>query len=511
MELVTGISVPLDTPLDKVKALAARKLGWPVAAVQSMELMRRAIDARKKDDVRLVYSVALSRRAGETLPLYAPAPCAPLRHRPIVVGFGPAGMMCALVLAQAGLRPIVLERGLDVDTRTRKVREFWQNGQLDPQCNVQFGEGGAGAFSDGKLATGTGNKEWQRYVLATFVRHGAPPEIMYDAKPHVGTDRLVAVVKGIRQEILARGGDVYCGVTVQNVCEQNGLVTVQTTMGDMQSQHVVLAIGHSARDTYAALHAAGLALENKPFAVGVRIEHLQADISRALYGKQADHPALGPADYKLVCHTPYGGVYSFCMCPGGHVVASSAEENTVVTNGMSYSRRDGTNANAALLVGVDQQDYGTELFAGVRYQQQLERLAYTQGGGGYYAPCQRWQDFDRGTLSQSWGKVRPTYRPGVTPARLDEGLAPRIVNAMRWAMPHFAKQIVGYDNPDALLTGYETRSSSPVRIVRDPDMLSAVGHTGIYPCGEGCGYAGGIMSAATDGIRVAERIMEEVR
>ncbi len=500
--------MPLGTSLDKVKALAAKRLGWSVAAVQSMVLMRRAVDARKKGDIHLVYSVALSKRVGDTIPLYTPAVCAPTDYRPIVVGFGPAGMMCALVLAQAGLRPIVLERGLDVDTRTRKVQEFWQSGRLDPTCNVQFGEGGAGAFSDGKLATGTGNKEWQRYVLATFVRYGAPQEIMYDAKPHVGTDRLASVVKGIRQEIIARGGEVHWGVTVQDVREQNGLVTLRTTRGDLTTKHAVLAIGHSARDTYTALHTAGLVLENKPFAVGVRIEHLQADISRALYGKQADHPALGPADYKLVCHTPYGGVYSFCMCPGGHVVASSAEENTVVTNGMSYSRRDGTNANAALLVGVDQQDYGTELFDGVRYQQQLERLAYTQGGGGYLAPCQRWQDFERGTQSLSWGKVQPTYRPGVTAARLDQGLAPRLVNAMRWAMPAFAKQIVGYDDPDALLTGYETRSSSPVRIVRDPDRLSAVGFEGIYPCGEGCGYAGGIMSAATDGIRVAERIMQ---
>lgn len=508
MEIVSNLTVALDTTDDQLLALACRRIGWMASWVRTFVKMRRSIDARRHP-VKWVYTVALSREV-EAVPCYAPPVAASLAMRPVVVGFGPAGMLCALSLAESGLCPIVLERGYDVDTRTALVREFWRSGRLDPRCNVQFGEGGAGAFSDGKLNTGTGDKLMQRYVLETFVRHGADPSILVDAKPHVGTDKLARVVRGIRERIIALGGEVHFGEPVEDVVSQEDGVELVTPCARYRTQHAVLAVGHSARDTYQALYKRGYGMEGKPFAVGLRVEHLQEDVSRALYGADAGNPLLPPADYKLVSHTPYGGVYTFCMCPGGYVVASSSEEGTVVTNGMSYFVRDGRNANAAVLVGVTPDQLGGDLFAGMRLQEEMERRAYTLGGGDYRAPVQLLGDFVSGRCSASFGRVQPTYTPGTSFARLDEALPLDMTPAMRLAFADFGRKIKGYDAPDAVLTGFETRSSAPVRVLRGEDMR-AVGNPYVYPCGEGCGYAGGIMSAATDGLKVAEIIARSAR
>ena len=501
MEIVNNLALPLSATDEEVRASACRRVGWQPSTVKTFVVLRRSLDARKKP-IKWVYSVGLSRTV-EAVPCYAPRPSAPLPMPPVVVGFGPAGMMCALALAESGQRPIVLERGYDVDARTAAVAAFWHDGTLDADCNVQFGEGGAGAFSDGKLTTGTGNREMQRYVLETFVRYGAPADILIDAKPHVGTDKLCGVVKGIRERIVALGGEVHFGERVEDVRAVEGGVRLVTARAQYDTRHAVLAIGHSARDTYRMLSSRGYVMESKAFAVGVRVEHLQADVSRALYGAEYGNPLLPPADYKLVSHTPYGGVYTFCMCPGGYVVASSAEEGTVVTNGMSYMARDGVNANAAVLYGVTPDMLEDDVFAGMALQERLEREAYRLGGGGYRAPVQLLGDFVSARVSTAYGRVRPTYRPGVTFARLDEALPWDIALAMRLAFADFGRRIRGYDAPDALLTGFETRSSAPVRIIRD-EAMTALGNPYVYPCGEGCGYAGGIMSAATDGLRVAE-------
>lgn len=501
------LTVGLDTPQTQLKELAAKKLGIRPGAVRTFVLLRRSVDARHRDALKLVYSVGISTEV-ESVPCFQPPQAGALPHRPIVVGFGPGGMLCALVLAEAGLRPIVLERGDRVENRSRLVNSFWQGAPLDPECNVQFGEGGAGAFSDGKLNTGTGDKLSQRYVLETFVRYGAPEAILYDSKPHVGTDRLVQVVRGIRERILSLGGEIHFREGVQDVLPSADGVEVRTSCATYHTAHLVLAIGHSARDTYQMLSHRGFAMEAKPFSVGVRCEHRQKAVSRALYGAFADHPALGPADYKLVQHTPFGGVYSFCMCPGGVVVASSSEPGTVVTNGMSYSARDGVNANAALLVGVGPEDYGSDLFDGVRFQLQLEQKAFALGGEDYKAPCQCLGDFLAGHPTHAFGSVLPTYQPGVRFARLDEGLPTNVRDALRAAFAGFGRKIKGFDAPDTLLTGYETRSSSPLRILRNEQYRSLTSPH-VYPCGEGCGYAGGIMSAATDGIHVACQIIQE--
>ena len=503
-----NLSLDLDEDERTLKGRACRKLGWRPNEVATFLLARKSIDARRKDAIKLVYTVGLSKQR-ETLPLYTPSYVGARSRRPVVVGFGPAGMLAAYVLAQAGLEPLVLERGSSVDERTAKVQKFWQEGVLDTECNVQFGEGGAGAFSDGKLNTGTGDKLLQRTVLDLFVRHGAPERILYDAKPHVGTDKLKEVCRGVRQEIESLGGEIHFDEKMVDL-RLGAPHTVVTDRGEYLADDVILAIGHSARDTYQLLESLSFALSPKPFAVGVRAEHWQADLNRAMWGKYAFHPALGVADYRLVQHTPYGGVYSFCMCPGGYVVASSSDPDTVVTNGMSYSDRGGTNANAALLVGVDPADLDGSLWCGLRLQQELERQAYAMGGGGYFAPCCRWGDFRDGRLLGDFGKVSPTYRPGVKRAPLWEGLPPQVAMAIREAMPAFGRKIAGYDHPDALFTGYETRSSAPIRVERGEDM-QARSIEGIYPCGEGCGYAGGIMSAAVDGIRVAEQIVRRWR
>ena len=497
--ILHDLFLPLGSELQEVRAAAISKAKLPEKKVKTFRILKKSLDARKKGNIREVYSVLISEES-ETLPETTFPHVGERAYRPIVVGFGPAGLFSAYVLALAGTRPIVLERGASIEKRIKKVDALWQRGELDPHTNAEYGEGGAGAFSDGKLNSGIKERELSRFVLETFVKFGAPEEILYLNKPHIGTDRLRETIRRMREEILRLGGEVRFETQVTDLKQEGGAIRVFADE-EYLTDCVILAIGHSARDTYEMLLSRGYAMESKPFAMGVRIEQLQREIDRAMYGDPVD-PNLPPADYKVVEHTAAGGVYSFCMCPGGFVVSASSEEGGVVTNGMSYHARDGKNANAALLVGVDQSDFGDGVLDGVSYQRALERKAFLAAGGGYLAPCQRVGDFLKGRKGTLDGRVQPTYLPGVTPCDLNEILPEKIGAALRQALPRFDQRIKGFAAQDNLLTGVETRSSSPVRVIRGEDGKSLT-HPCVYPCGEGCGYAGGIMSAAVDGIKTA--------
>ncbi|MBR4864614.1 MAG: hypothetical protein IKU07_08555 [Oscillospiraceae bacterium] len=520
---IREISLPPEHNAAQLSYEAAKLLKISASAVRKLKIVRRSIDARKKPDVRVVYTVDVQvdgnepqilKRSGCKRAAIAPVsyykPPKPSREtdeRPVVVGFGPAGMFAALVLSLAGLRPLVLERGEDAASRHAKVQRFFETGELDLGSNVQFGEGGAGTFSDGKLNTGVNNPRIG-WVLEQLVMAGAGEDILFDAKPHVGTDVLLTVVQNIRQRIISLGGEVrFCSQVVEIVREQDRVCAVVLSDGTrIACRNVILAIGHSARDTFAFLHASGISMEPKPFSMGVRIEHPQIMINESQYGK--NDPVLPPADYKLVKHLDEETVYTFCMCPGGYVVAAASEECRVVTNGMSYSERGGENANAALLVTLNPKDFPYDgALGGVRWQQEIEEAAFVAGGKTYNAPAQRVGDFLFGIPSSGPGSVKPTYRPGVTWCDLHAVLPKKITNALEKALPLLEQSLKGYADPDAVMTAPETRSSSPVRINRGADKQS-VSLAGLYPAGEGAGYAGGIMSAAIDGILCAEALME---
>jgi len=517
------IALPPEHSVHQLSFEAARLLKIPNSRVRGLRIVRRSVDARKKPDVKIVYTVDVTvegneqkilrqsgcRRAALAKPrFYKPPKAVASGQRPVVVGFGPAGMFAALVLALAGLKPLVLERGQEAGARHEKVQRFFETGQLDPKSNVQFGEGGAGTFSDGKLNTGV-NNERIGWVLEQLVKAGAGEDILFDAKPHVGTDVLLTVVQNIRKRIIDLGGEVRFNTQMVEILEKNGeVVGVRTQNGEtIPCKHLVLAIGHSARDTFEALHAMGLPMEQKPFAMGVRIEHRQETVDEAQYGKY--DPVLPPADYKLVCHLEEDTVYTFCMCPGGFVVAAASEEGRVVTNGMSYADRGGENANAALLVTVNPRDLpGEGPLAGMYWQREIEEAAYSVSGD-YRAPAQRVGDFLAGRPSEGPGAVKPTYRPGVVWCDLHTVLPEKLTRALKEALPRLEGSLKGFASDDAVLTAPETRSSSPVRILRDESRQSSL--RGLYPTGEGAGYAGGIMSAAVDGIQTAEAIIESIK
>ena len=520
---VGGIKLPLSYTDEDLRRAVARKLKITTEKITDCRLCKRSVDARRKDAVSFQITAAVSVAADEAAYLRLPdvSPLLPTvldvpnvakaTLRPVVVGSGPAGLFAALILARAGLQPLVLERGESVEERRLAVDLFRRTGVLDPHSNVQFGEGGAGTFSDGKLNTGIKDPRI-RYVLEELVSAGAPSEILWQAKPHVGTDKLCVAVRGLRERIIELGGEVRFGATVTDLHIEQGKLRGITIneCEEIACTHLILAIGHSARDTFAMLLSRGIAMEKKPFAVGVRIEHPRRMIDRSQYGTFADHLALGAADYKLACHLENGrSVYSFCMCPGGVVIAAASEEGGVCVNGMSEFARDAENSNSALLVNVTPDDLpGESPLAGVALQRQMEQAAFVLGGGDYRAPIQLVGDFLAGTAGTALGEVQPSYRPGTTLCDLRGCLPPFVAAALKQALPRFGRQISGFDRYDAVLTGVEARSSSPVRIPRDESCQSAV--RGVYPCGEGAGYAGGITSAAVDGIRCAQRLINSL-
>ena len=522
---LSNIQLPLDHNDTAIEKSILSMLDISAEQLVSFNVFRRGYDARKKTNIMLIYTLDVETKNNELLLSkfaehqqikttpdleYHPVAQAPatLTERPIVIGFGPCGLLAGLVLAQMGYKPIILERGKEVRERTKDTFGFWRKKILNTESNVQFGEGGAGTFSDGKLYSQVKDpKQYSRKVLNEFVAAGAPDEILYVSKPHIGTFKLVAMVEKMRAEIIKLGGEIRFSKRVDDMHIENGQIT-GVTLADgeqLHSKHIAIAIGHSARDTFEMIHKKGVHIEAKPFSVGFRIEHTQSSIDAARFGPNAGNEILGAADYKLVHHCKNGrSVYSFCMCPGGTVVAATSEENRVVTNGMSQYSRNERNANSAVVVGIDPSDYPGGPLAGIEFQRKLESHAYVMGGSNYDAPAQTVGAFLRNETPKELGKVEPSFKPGIKLTNLADALPDFCIEAIREAIPAFNKKIKGFAFDDALLTGVETRTSAPINIKRDPESLQSINTKGLFPAGEGAGYAGGIMSAAIDGIKIAE-------
>lgn len=526
---INELKVSLDYSEQDLQKAAAQALNLSYENIKSISVAKQSVDCRKKSDIRFIFAVdvevdgneedVLSKCGSNKVSIsevfeYALPPLVRAsKFRPVVVGFGPAGMFCALTLAKAGLKPLVIERGRDVDARKTDISNFWQNRILDETSNVQFGEGGAGTFSDGKLTSGIKDKRC-REVFLQFAKHGAPQEILYSSKPHIGTDKLPSVVKNIRKSIIDLGGDVFFESKLVDIIVANDVVHgISYEQGghinDIETDCVILSIGHSARDTVKMLYAKGVKMMQKPFSIGARIEHPREVIDKTQYGKFAGHKALGAADYKLACHPPHGrGAYTFCMCPGGTVVAAASENGGIVVNGMSTYARNAENSNSAILVGIEPAQFPSEHpLSGIDYQLQIEQAAFKIGGGDYRAPAQLVGDFLGMKASKSFGSVKPSCPTGVVPSDIRLVLPQKVTDTMATAIVDMNRRLLGFSMHDAVLTAPETRSSSPVRIIRDEFSQCNIG--GVYPCGEGAGYAGGIISAAVDGIKCAETVMAD--
>ena len=525
--IVQNIKLSIEASKDEALAMAKHRLlkFFPKNLIGDLAIYKTSIDARKKENILFVYSVSAkihgNPRTNEAVllkegivpmqseDLSVELGTEPMKDRPVVVGFGPCGIFCALLLAKNGYRPIVIERGASVKQRTADVEFFFKSGILNPESNIQFGAGGAGTFSDGKLVTRINDPKCG-YVLSEMHRFGAPDEILYKAKPHVGTDYLKKVVENAEKEIVRLGGEVLFHTKLEDITISNGkIASIRTSRGEIPCSVLVLALGHSARDTFSMLSSRGVGMVPKSFSVGVRVEHLQEDIDLALYGKFAGHPKLPKGEYNLSCHNGDRGVYTFCMCPGGQVVAAASEEGGVVTNGMSNFLRNGRNANSAVAVSVNPSDYGDRVDLAIDFQRNLEAYAYRAANNSYAAPCQTMGDFLGKTKNSTPSKILPTYRDGnVTMTDMEKVLPSFVTESLRFGFLNFDKKLKGFAANEAILTGVETRTSSPIRIPRDETYLSP-GFANLYPCGEGAGYAGGITSAAVDGIKCALAIMKK--
>lgn len=523
---LSNVSLPLDYNDEIISNKVCKELNISKSNIENISIFKRSIDARKKDNIQFIFTFDVNVNVNENSVInrsrsnnvtiatpyeYNVPQCKKLNKRPLIVGFGPCGMFAGLILAKAGAQPIIIEQGFDVDTRARDIDQFNLTGKLKVNSNIQFGEGGAGTFSDGKLNTGTKDVR-ARTVLMEFVKHGAPEEILYNAKPHIGTDYLKTVVKNIRKEIISLGGQIQFNTKLDEIKINDnkiiGAYVINNNKRDfIETDKIILAIGHSSRQTFQMLYEKNIFVEQKPFSVGARIEHLKENIDKSQYGKFANHKNLGSAPYKLSTHLDNGrGVYTFCMCPGGEVVAATSEENMVCTNGMSEFARNKTNSNSALLVSVNTNDFGSEHpLAGIEFQRNIERKAF-ECSENYKALVQRVDDFLNNKKSTFFGSVKASYNRGTTFEKMDNFLPDFVTNSMRKALPELNKRLKGFCDGDAILTGPETRSSSPVRITRNENMQS-ISVMGLYPCGEGAGYAGGIVSAAVDGIKCAEQIL----
>jgi uncharacterized protein len=524
---INNLTISLDEDIKILKKKAAKKLRISQSDIEEFNILRESIDARRKNKIKFNYTVEVSLSEEEKLvsklndkdvileknEVYSVKPGEEkLENRPVVVGMGPAGMFSGLMLAKFGYRPIIVERGESVENREKSIEKFWSTGKLNTESNVQFGEGGAGTFSDGKLTTRTKDKRC-RMILETFVKYGAPKEILYSGKPHIGTDILKTVVKNIRKEIEKMGGTVLFNTKLTDfVTEDKKIKAIVLGQEKLQCSNLILAIGHSSRDTYEMLFRKNVFMEQKPFAIGVRVEHLQEMIDVNQYGRYAGHPKLKASDYRLTSRSKDGrGIYSFCMCPGGQVVAASSEDGRVVTNGMSNYKRDGKNANSAIVVSVGKDDFENDMpLSGMEFQRYYESLAYKAGGGDYKAPVQLIRDFLNDTVSSKFGNVKPSYERGYNFADLRKCLPDKVSEALKEGFINFEKKIKGFSKGDGVITGIETRTSAPLRISRN-ENLESISFEGLYPCGEGAGFAGGIMSSAVDGIKVAEKIISKYR